>query len=73
MIYNNNLLYYNNYLYKYSNSGNNISNLNVYNIAKKHFLNYFILLKYQILLINQVLEDKLKRKNAIAIIFTTQA
>lgn len=42
----NNFLYYHSCLYKRVNFGDIIYNLNIYNIIKKHLLNYFIILKY---------------------------
>ena len=61
-----NFLYCNNCFFKYKDSKNIISNLNIHNNIEKYFLKYFTIPKYQSLYINQVLEDKLRGKNAKA-------
>ena len=52
MKYDNNFLCYNSCLYRYINSGNIIFILNIYDIIKNYLLNYFIILKYQTLILN---------------------
>ena len=73
MDHDNNLLCYNNYLYKCGDSNNNIVYVNIYGITKKLLMNYLILFKYQILLIDQVIGDKIEKKKARAIFFPNQA
>lgn len=67
--YNNNLLYCNNYFYKCGNFGDNIAYINIHIIIKKLYLNYFIMLEYKILYINQIIENKIGKKNAKSIFF----
>lgn len=70
--HNNNLLYYNNCFYKYRILNDNITYINIHNIIKKLFLNYFIMPKYQILFIDQVLENTIRKKYINAIFLPNQ-
>ena len=54
-------------------SNNNIVYINIYDIIKELLLNYFITLKYQTLLISQVIRDKIRGKNTKAIFLPNQA
>ena len=72
MEYDNNLLYCNNCFYKCKNSGNNIDYINIYDIIKELSLNYFITIKFQTLLINQIMDNKIGKKYAKTIFFPNQ-
>lgn len=63
---------FNDYFYKYKKSRKMISNLNIYSIIKKKFLNYFIIFQYQTLFIDQVLNDKFLKKNSKTKLFFNQ-
>lgn len=67
------LLYCDNCLYKHADSGDDISQVNIYGIRKKHSLNYFIMPEYQALLIDEILGDKLEGGNTRLILFLNQA
>lgn len=47
--------------------------MNIQGIRKKHLLNYITIPKYKTLLIDKVLKDKLKERNARPISFSNQA
>lgn len=63
MDYDHNLLYYNNCIYKYMDFNDNISQINIYYIRKEYSLNYFTILKYQPMLVDKILVNKLGGRN----------
>lgn len=67
--YDYNWLYCNNYFYKYKDSNNDIFQVNIHDIRKKHFLNYFTIPKYQILIVDKVLRDNFEGENTRPIFF----
>lgn len=63
MDYDHNLLCYNNCIYKHTDFNDNISQINIYHIRKKYSLNYFTIFKYQLMLVDKILVNKLSRRN----------
>lgn len=68
-----NLLCCDNCLYKRADSGDDISQVNVYGIKKKYSLNYLTTPEYQALLVDEVLGDELGERNARPIPLPNQA
>lgn len=70
--YDYNLLYYDNCIYKCGDSGNNILQVNVYDIRKKCYLNYLTILEYQVMLIDKIFKNKLNEENTRLILLFHQ-
>ncbi len=71
--HNNNLQCCNNCFYKRADSSDDISQVNIHSVRKKHFLNYFTTPEYQALLVNKVLGNKFGRRNTRPILLPNQA
>lgn len=69
----NNLLCCNNCIYKYTDSGDEICQVNVYGIRKKQSWKYLTMSKYQVMLVNKGLKDKLSERNTRLILLSNQA